>query len=1070
MNKRFLIIALMVLIVGSAAALLVNKYTESTRFQEFQVVRSMTEKERADAATKLLGNTAPASAAPIPLPLSQPVRLAIGGLGFADDEQNGRFADLMLAELQSAAGFEFVDRQSLDAILRETHLSLSGLVRAKDAVRVGKLLRADWFVLGTIAKVHETNSMVVRVVDARTGIMEDAAVVAADSATPALAKELADFVRQSRKAAAEAKPRTYLAVGAFEDLSLNNRQAEFPAQLHGYLTAAYQGSGVTLLERENVDILLQEMRLDIAGLTEAGSRGAPPPALQSAFWLVDGSYQSYETGKLEVEVSFQMRRIFGTTKRMTLRGPPGEPVCAQIKKAVDAVMSPNSGIVIPSRLSEARAQMAIGKDLAGLDSRLNPLGIGLTYTGGIGGLPPREANRQRRNVQEAIRAFETVLLLDPGNHPARLYLAACLRHPTISRMDEARNLYREVIEDPMQDEWTEKAKQALVFSFVYGWGEGNQEKALWFEKAEKQNTNSAMAQFYKEQAELANEAAMNGGNLSAKAKERAEIELFKRIHGYDDVMHRKSGSSTGGFGFEEYARIYGTNTNAALWRLDELFPRMTKETPEIVLHLSAGLVEFQSDTNTVVIKEFQRQLSRISVNATNMLNPDDFWNRNQSIYNWAMKHEMYEMAAQFMQKRIGAAASGVNFWRRDNNEDKVALAYAELAMNQWKPALDIFESLSNCVVLMEDEGAWSARRMTVVMPRKVTAKIRQEHGLPEVRDPREFELSRAFFAFPMPGGTFAADETGVWIGINGKLFQLGFDLKTNCSIGLPISPGAPVNAVCLTPKTVWIGTGEEGLLEVDRASHACRVWKEKDGLMMNTISSLYATGDTLWIGYGVRTYVYYASGMSYGGGLGKLDLGTRQFASFTLSLTNGLQVHRHLGGNAVPESPRGPTRRPVLAIAAGDPGDVWFVTEDTSPLLRRFQVLNNAWGGPPEVMWHCTSLAKDGGRLLVGIYSGQNDKAGPLGVNILNTKDGKWRGVKEVSEVPSGVVTTLALNGHDLWVGGKGYIAVMDLNNETIRKYAFINADAVDGLQIAGGWIWAKYGGYLHRASLSDAH
>src|SRR5436190_5823531 len=116
-----------------------------------------------------------------PIRLTEKVRLAIGGLGLSDENQNHELADLVLAELSNAEGLAIVDRQSLDKVLRELAMSLSGLVRAKDAVRVGKLLHADWFLLGSAASVSGTNSLVVRIVDARTGIMRDGAVVARDN-------------------------------------------------------------------------------------------------------------------------------------------------------------------------------------------------------------------------------------------------------------------------------------------------------------------------------------------------------------------------------------------------------------------------------------------------------------------------------------------------------------------------------------------------------------------------------------------------------------------------------------------------------------------------------------------------------------------------------------------------------------------------------------------------------------------------------------------------------------------------------------------------------------------------
>ena len=139
---------------------------------------------------------------------------------------------MLTAELTGAKGLELVERQSLDKVLREMAMNLSGLVRARDAVRAGKLLRAEWFLLGTTAKVNGRDSLVVRIVDARTGIMRDGTVFTSEGEPTRLAGELAAFVRQSRKAAAEARPRLYLAIGAFEDLSLNNRQAAFPSA-HG---------------------------------------------------------------------------------------------------------------------------------------------------------------------------------------------------------------------------------------------------------------------------------------------------------------------------------------------------------------------------------------------------------------------------------------------------------------------------------------------------------------------------------------------------------------------------------------------------------------------------------------------------------------------------------------------------------------------------------------------------------------------------------------------------------------------------------------------------------------------
>lgn len=319
------------LTVGGLAVMLVYRYLDPERDKRLV----MTGKDLAEAARKHLGEATPLPA-PIPVDPKRPVRLAVGALGLVGDEHNRRIADLLLAQLTGAKGLEMVERQELDAVLREMSLNVSGLVRAKDAIRVGKLVRADWFLLGSAASLNGTNYFVVRIVDARTGVLREAGVFVRDQESPRLAAALAGFVRQCRQNAAEAKSPVYLSVGSFEDLSVNSRQATFPSQLRSYLTAAYQGASVTMLEREFANTLLQEMRLDLAGMTDEGGTNAP--AMQSAYWMVDGTYQSYETAELEVELVLNVQRMFGRRQQLTLREQPGEPLFKRVKASMDEVM------------------------------------------------------------------------------------------------------------------------------------------------------------------------------------------------------------------------------------------------------------------------------------------------------------------------------------------------------------------------------------------------------------------------------------------------------------------------------------------------------------------------------------------------------------------------------------------------------------------------------------------------------------------------------------------------------------------------------------------------------------
>ena len=1044
MSKRFLvgagITALVVVCLGTGFIFWEKKSADSLQV-------TITQADIREFATKLGRTNSPPPAAPVPLPLSQPVRLAIGSLGLADDNQNRQLDDLVTADLTGAQGFNLVERQSLDAILKEMNLSLSGLVRARDAIRVGKLVRADWFLLGTPITLHGINSIAVRLVDARTGVMLDGGVFG-QKAAPALAAELADFVRQSRQAAAEARPRVYLAIGTFEDLSVNNRQADFLTQLRGYLTAAYQNSKVTLLEREYVDVFQQEMRLDLAGLTEERGTNAPVQ-IQSAFWLVNGYYQSYETSELEVELGLNIEQIFGHTtvfgkKPVILRGQPGEPIFKKVKEAMDGAINKNVVVFAPTRFSEARAQIEAGKELLG------PAASFMSSPSAFGYLSPEVnygLNEQAvRNFEEAIRTFQTVLLLDPGNHQAKVYLAFCLRHPNFGRVDEARNYYREVIEDDVKDQWSETARRALVTSFEKT---SPEEQIRWLEAATEHGTNSPAAEFFRQEIETVKTAALlNSGGSQAQALVEARI--------LENITNAWLGSIiSGDLGLDEFVKTFGTNHAAAAQRLGELYPKLKAQALDLAPYLLTAVVTAQVDTNAPVVVEFQQMVEQYAAHPNQAFKPDVFWWHIWPAYLWSCNHKLYGTAARLLEGKISAAALYPKHIWGINNDDKLGLAFAYLGVQQWEKALRIFETYSNQPVRMGNEGPWG-QMFTIVLTGKQTAFCRQKLGLSGARNPLEFDMGKPLLCLCSPSA-FTADADGLWIGIGGQLLHLDFDLKTNLVVNLPMNSFVPITTLCLTPATIWIGTSGAGLIEFDKVTHKVRQLNEKDGLMMDFISSLDLKGDTLWIGYGDES----------GGGLGRLDLPTHRFTSFTLSLTEGPEVHKHPIGNIVRESTDQPTHRQILAVTGGTAGDAWFATEEHP--LRHYRMWDNTWEGIDQVR-NCTSLASDAEQLMVGqrwnYFS--NDKTGPLGVSILNFKNGQWRSLKEAEGLPPGTVTALTLDGSNLWVGGMGYIALVDPAQDKVLGFTYVQAKTVNHIQVGGGYVWAQFDWHLYRALLSN--
>jgi hypothetical protein len=1090
MSKKFLVTMAVVFAVGAVGVLLVHEYADPTRTK----LAAVTEKDLAEASARYYGPAPAMQSTPERIEPERKVRLALGSIGLPEEQQNRNVGDLVLAQLTGAAGLELVERQALDAVLNELQLSFSGLVRAKDVVHAGKLLRADWFLLGTPAVVNGTNVAVIRIVDARTGVMRDAAMIPSGEGAPALASMLAAFVRQSRQAAADPKPRSFLAIGSFEDLSVNSRQAALPRQLRSHLTAAFQRGGVAMLEREFVNTLLKEMYLDLAGLTEESVTNAPKP-MQAAYWLVDGFYQSYETTNLQVELVLNVRRMFGRSQRFELREKPGEPLFRAVKGAIDQVMKQGDAGLAFSRMTEMKALLSTGKELARIGGSDHLDHIWASYQGSTS---ENEMARRVRNTEEAVRAFETVLLLDPTNREARMCLAACFRKTLIQRMNEASDYYREIIDSPIEDRWSNVARQALVRSFE--WSDPDSRRQ-WFERAAQGTANTAAAEFYQANAKRAAEDAAIQRGGSTKAGELAEARLFERIKSFDKMVHTGSGSYSADLGMDSFASALGNDRAMIARRLTELFPKMQAQFADLAPFFLATIVSFQVDSNAPIIAEFERTLEwcvehpdKIPQKGTT------FWSHIRSIvYDWALKHQRSDLAAKVLESISRAAL--VDSRARSSfgdDDDYMTLAFAYVAAERWKDALTVFESFTNHPIEMGSGGPWG-RAFTVVLPNKQAAKCRQKLGLPVVIDTREFDLGEPCL-HPHSEKTyydrltFLTASDGLWIGLNDHVMRVDFNLQTNIITRLPPSGSAPVSTLCIGASNVWIGTAGGGLFELDKFTHKIQRFTEKEGMLMNDISGLHLAGDTLWIGYGNDS----------AGGLGRLDLNTRRFVSFSASLSSRA-------------GETGPPRAKVSEIQARPAGDVWFRAHSA---LFRYRPTENIWEAQPNqksawavghamdderliealsigqveltlepktgrnaptnvaakttrvrlsdeesARFQATLKTNGSGLRVSGLSSGTLPHLGELEVRTF--RDGQRRRLLDGEKLP-GPATALALQGSQLWVGGQGFVALVDLDENKIKKITYVPARTIDQIQIGGGYAWVQFDKHIYRTSLRE--
>ena len=508
-----------------------------------------------------------------------------------------------------------------------------------------------------------------------------------------------------------------------------------------------------------------------------------------------------------------------------------------------------------------------------------------------------------------------------------------------------------------------------------------------------------------------------------KAQELAENRLLAAMRRWDrDMSNGMYVVDFGNAGFRDFVDNFGTNEAAAASRLVELYPRLARNTPQLAPHILPGVVSYQVDTNAAIISEFERSFAQIREH------PEQISRRgyyakllSQPLYYWSEEHRLYGLGASLIEYRMKLAQQGKA--EPLDTERKMSLAFSYLGAEQWQQALEVFETWSNRPVFMGNSGliiagknwAWLCRR---IQPNWFSANL-------------VCRCTRRAHSPPMPTvfGSLLGEMCSGWT----------LDFKRTS----------------VTASDVWIATAGAGLVQFDKTSHRCQHFTETEGLMMNYVNQVCLEGDTLWLGYGT----------DIGGGLGKLDLPSGKFTSFIRSLCGSGSSS---GGNdsARPGSGSLPPRNAVGAVCVGPGDELWF---SEGGRLRRYRG-SDAWEEFPQA-GPCWTFALSRNALFVGSYllfqQPTEENTGFSGLTVLEPKSGKCRQVPALDGLPRRMVSAVAVDGASVWLGGMGFVALVDPQENKVLKCGYINARAVDRIQVAGGYLWVQFGQHLYRAVLN---
>jgi TolB-like protein len=124
--------------------------------------------------------------------------LAFEERGSGAKDLGAKVGDLLFAKLVAKPEFFLVDRADLKKILDEQSLSLTGSVKADEAVKVGQLTGAKLLVTGSVVQVDKQVHLVAKVISSETGRVTGTSVEGAlTDDLGALAGKLADAIDET---------------------------------------------------------------------------------------------------------------------------------------------------------------------------------------------------------------------------------------------------------------------------------------------------------------------------------------------------------------------------------------------------------------------------------------------------------------------------------------------------------------------------------------------------------------------------------------------------------------------------------------------------------------------------------------------------------------------------------------------------------------------------------------------------------------------------------------------------------------------------------------------------------
>jgi hypothetical protein len=526
-----------------------------------------------------------------------------------------------------------------------------------------------------------------------------------------------------------------------------------------------------------------------------------------------------------------------------------------------------------------------------------------------------------------------------------------------------------------------------------------------------------------------------------------EREIESKLSRVYQAWQEGQGIQTSHFRISDVGFALRPDRDAALERHETLVPRWCEQFPELAPFLLVLWTMEQVTTNTVAERSFRESFAQIERDNTQVADLKAYAGQFSDFWTWTLARRLGDLTVRTIRWRERLAEEGLC----DPLDDRatIILAHGYLHLQDWSNALQLLEPFGYRAISMNRAGPWGDYR-TPALPARLAASCREALGL----SAPDSILMYASRNLVRAGGIedFLLDGDLVWVGFSNRLARLDMAAGTKEEFTLPGHPNTRPTSLARTKNHLWIGTRNGGLLARDLTTGTIEQRSDQDGLLLNHVRALFAEGDSLWIGY--------AEGYQARGGLGRLDLATRRIQNFIPALPTGFEeaADRRFGPQL--DSPDGPPRHGVVSIARGDSQTLWIAVARKG--IQRFHTQDETWATYPAADRGnlLTALAAHNEIVLAGCETSSPatglgpDDPGIGGLTLVRPGSRVPKHLRTADGLPNPRVTAITLDGEVAWIGGAGFVAILDLADMSFRRICPARAHTVSRIRLHQGSAW----------------